>query len=298
MAAAAAAAGPFERVASQAVHKLLRRAGCSVELSVARPMSGQPSTVARLLWQLVQAQLTAAISTSAHPDLLSLILPSEAMQMDRRGVQLEPQELLRRWANALLAHANRPDRVEDWLLDLVDSDAPSIAAVATVLLHEAAPAECGATLNALMVEDVDEQAQMLVDEMAMAGCTAFEVDAAAIVAGTERLHICVAAAIYLAHPVLSTAADHRQSGGGGLTMHRVMGPLSEQEQLERIKQLGEKAGGAAGHLVEDTPVRCSARTALLAHSAHPAPSLSLITPAGTHAAPPAAHRPTARHHPC
>ena len=73
--------------------------------------------------------------------------------------------------------------VEDWLLDLVDSDAPSIAAVATVLLHEAAPAECGATLNALMVEDVDEQAQMLVDEMAMAGCTAFEVDAAAIVAG-------------------------------------------------------------------------------------------------------------------
>ena len=259
---------------------------------MARLMSGQPSTVARLLWQLVQAQLTAAISTSAHPDLLSLILPSEAMQMDRRGVQLEPQELLRRWANALLAHANRPDRVEDWLLDLVDSDAPSIAAVATVLLHEAAPAECGATLNALMVEDVDEQAQMLVDEMAMAGCTAFEVDAAAIVAGTERLHICVAAAIYLAHPVLD--------GGGPPSERRRRpddasrdGSAPEQEQLERIKQLGEKA---AQRDTSSKILRCATACTTLLALLSPLPH-SLIAPAGD-AAPPAAHRPTARHHPC
>eukprot|EP01130_Rhizamoeba_saxonica_P006357 TRINITY_DN2533_c0_g1_i1.p1 TRINITY_DN2533_c0_g1~~TRINITY_DN2533_c0_g1_i1.p1 ORF type:complete len:527 (-),score=161.44 TRINITY_DN2533_c0_g1_i1:39-1619(-) len=139
--------------------------GCStVNIGSDDLMEGTHHIVLGLIWQIIKIGLLSKIDLLHHPELYRLLEEGETLE---DLMKLSPEQILLRWVNYHLRESGSNKRIENFSGDIKDSEAY------TILLDQIAPASRGVDTQALNIGDLDQRAELVLENADKLDCRKF-----------------------------------------------------------------------------------------------------------------------------
>lgn len=229
-----------------------RAIGCQiVNVHASDVLAGTPHICLGLLWQIVKQQLLGRVNLKAHPELLALLGPSEALS---DLLALPPEALLLRWFNHHLGRDGAPMRVGNLGPDVADG------AAYLHLLHSIAPDVCAPAEGMAAAPPLERAKQALGNARALRVPVA--IAPSDITSGNRRLNLAFVAELFnhapgLAPPPLSDVAEAMPAAGLG------EGDDAREERVYRLWMASVLASAGSGITLSDLAVDCRDGLALL-----------------------------------
>lgn len=174
-------------VSSQAI-------GCNIVNIDAHDLAkGKPHLVLGLLWQIIRIGLFSHITLDSCPGLATLLYDGERLE---DLLKLSPESILLRWVNYHLERAGVARRCTNFQSDITDSE------VYSYLLKQIAPVEAGVTLEALREHDLNQRAEVMLQQAAKLNCRSF-LTPQDVVNGVYKLNLAFVANLFNNHPGLN-----------------------------------------------------------------------------------------------
>ncbi|XP_041365894.1 plastin-3-like [Gigantopelta aegis] len=176
--------------------------GCSiVNIGADDLHQGKPHLVLGLLWQIIRIGLLSDIDLQHHPGLVRLLMEGETIEDLRK---LSPEQILLRWVNYHLANAPETDRqISNFSEDIKDSEAY------TYLLHQIAPREKGVHTNAMVEQELESRAELMLQESEKLDCRSF-IGPKDVVKGNQKLNLAFVANLFNNYPALEKPDDYAE----------------------------------------------------------------------------------------
>ncbi|XP_050425977.1 plastin-3 [Adelges cooleyi] len=173
-------------VSSQAI-------GCNIVNIDAHDLAkGKPHLVLGLLWQIIRIGLFNQITLENCPGLATLLQDGERIE---ELIKLSPEAILLRWVNYHLNRAGVSRQCHNFQNDITDSE------IYTYLMKQIAPQGSDVDMTALMEPDVNQRAEIMLQQAAKLGCRSF-VTASDVVNGVYKLNLAFVANLFNNHPGL------------------------------------------------------------------------------------------------
>jgi len=172
--------------------------GCSiVNIGAQDLMDGTHHLVLGLLWQIIKIGLLSKVNLKLHPELYRLLEEGETLE---DLMKLSAEQILLRWFNFHLKEAGSNRRVHNFSGDIKDSECY------TILLNQIAPKNRGVDTRALNESDLDNRAEMVLENAEKLDCRKF-LRAPDIVSGHPRLNLAFVANLFNTWPGLEPVEE-------------------------------------------------------------------------------------------
>jgi plastin-3 len=167
--------------------------GCNVINIDAHSLhKGTQHLVLGLVWQIIRIGLFNQITLEHCPGLTALLFDDEKIE---DLLKLSPESILLRWVNYHLERSGCNRRVNNFTSDITDS------VVYTHLLKQIAPVESGITTEALHESNLEERAEIMLQQAHKLDCRSF-VTPQDVVNGVYKLNLAFVANLFNNHPAL------------------------------------------------------------------------------------------------
>jgi len=153
---------------------------------------GKKWLVLGLIWQLIKMYLFKQITIQQVPGLINLLRDGEELA---DLMKLSPEQLLLRWVNYQLEKAGSDRRAHNFSGDIKDSE------IYTELLAQVAPADAGVNKFAMKKENLEERAEIMLEQAEKIHCRAF-LTPKDVVKGNDKLNLAFVANLFNTHPGL------------------------------------------------------------------------------------------------